>query len=291
MKIRFKLFLLIIGMLVLLSGAASVFFILNAPVQRIERERGVLNTLLDAIQTLLVEANRLDSATFVSERPIFDAAIARLGEAFKHVQGVQYLRISDPALAESIDIIERLNALNDDNLRSIKEIYDQLYADARTIFMFPDGITFRRFHQREYVINKDPRPFEIAQYNLARFESASVNLNYSLESSAQIITEQGVVIDDQIQDNMDDSSSLVTAIASYNYNQAIAATDDTSPIFAVHMAEDGLCGINGKGMIQVENLGILEGKDAEGKRIKFYCGMRLTNKRKAAVLLNANYSG
>ncbi|HCM27646.1 MAG: hypothetical protein A2Z99_10190 [Treponema sp. GWB1_62_6] len=212
MKIRFKLFLLIIGMLVLLSGAASVFFILNAPVQRIERERGVLNTLLDAIQTLLVEANRLDSATFVSERPIFDAAIARLGEAFKHVQGVQYLRISDPALAESIDIIERLNALNDDNLRSIKEIYDQLYADAKTIFMFPDGITFRRFHQREYVINKDPRPFEIAQYNLARFESASVNLNYSLESSAQIITEQGAVIDSRIKD-IQTRAMLVSALS------------------------------------------------------------------------------
>uniref|UniRef100_A0A6M3JZF5 Putative capsid protein n=1 Tax=viral metagenome TaxID=1070528 RepID=A0A6M3JZF5_9ZZZZ len=103
--------------------------------------------------------------------------------------------------------------------------------------------------------------------------------------------EQKILIDDQIKDNMNDSSALVTAIASYNYTQAIADTTNTSPIFAVRMAEDGLCGINGKGMIQVEDLGILESKDAKGKRVKFYCGMRLTNKRAAAVLLNTNYAG
>jgi hypothetical protein len=57
------------------------------------------------------------------------------------------------------------------------------------------------------------------------------------------------------------------------------------------MAEDALCGINGEGMIQVEPLGTLEGKDATGYRVKFYCGMRLTNKRGAAVLLNTNSAG
>jgi hypothetical protein len=99
------------------------------------------------------------------------------------------------------------------------------------------------------------------------------------------------MIDDQIKDNMDDSSALVTAIASYDYTQSITTAKDTSPVFAVRMAEDGLCGMNGVGMIQVVDLGELEGKDAKGKRIKFYCGMRLTNKRAAAVLLNTNYSG
>jgi len=44
-------------------------------------------------------------------------------------------------------------------------------------------------------------------------------------------------------------------------------------------------------MIQVEPLGTLEGKDATGYRVKFYCGMRLTNKRGAAVLLNTNSAG
>ncbi len=103
--------------------------------------------------------------------------------------------------------------------------------------------------------------------------------------------EQVLFIDDQIRNNMDDSTLLVTAIASYDYEQAInASAKDSSPIFAVRMAEDGLTGMNGDGMIQVVELGELEGKDAKGKRIKFYCGERLTNKRAAAVLMNATFS-
>jgi hypothetical protein len=125
-------------------------------------------------------------------------------------------------------------------------------------------------------------------------QAAGNNLEHDEDKLGFPVTRYGqqiVFIDDQIQDNLTDSTGLVTAIASYDYTQAIAAGKDTSPVFAVRMAEDGLCGINGEGMIQVEDLGILEGKDAKGKRVKFYCGMRLTNKRAAAVLLNANYSG
>ena len=129
--------------------------------------------------------------------------------------------------------------------------------------------------------------------NLA--QSAGENLEVREGKLGQLVTtygEQILMIDDQIKDNLDISSGLVTTITSYDYNQPIDATDkDISPIFAVRMGEDGLCGMNGIGMIQVVELGELEGKDAKGKRIKFYCGMRLTNKRAAAVLLNVNYGG
>lgn len=116
------------------------------------------------------------------------------------------------------------------------------------------------------------------------------NLTVAEGNLGQLVTkfgEQTVLIDDALLDNMDDSSALVTAIASYNYNDAAGTgASDTSPIFAVRFGEDGLCGINGRGMIQVEKFPQLESKDAQRVRIKFYAGMRLTNKRAAAVLLN-----
>ena len=123
-------------------------------------------------------------------------------------------------------------------------------------------------------------------------EAAGQNMQHDKDQLGFPVTSFGgvrVLVDEQIKNNMNDSSTLVTAIASYDYDQAINATaKDTSPVFAVRMGEDGLCGINGVGMIQVEDLGILEGKDAKGKRLKFYCGLRLTNKTAAAVLLNGN---
>lgn len=147
-------------------------------------------------------------------------------------------------------------------------------------------------------VRPSPTDFIMSRLMLRKLDALAQaqgnNLQHDRDQLGYPVTrfgEQRVKIDDQIKNNMADSTALVTAIASYDYEAAIADTKNTSPIFAVRMAEDGLCGINGQGMIQVVPLGILEGKDAKGYRVKFYCGMRLTNKRAAAVLLNTNSAG
>jgi hypothetical protein len=98
--------------------------------------------------------------------------------------------------------------------------------------------------------------------------------------------EQILLIDDWCPDNFNDPTLLVSAPASWDDTQAVSATHDTIPIFAVRFGEDGLCGINGEGMIQVERFDKLETKDAQRVRIKFYAGMRLTNKLAAAGLFS-----
>jgi len=143
-----------------------------------------------------------------------------------------------------------------------------------------------------------PAPTHIISSRLVRRKlntlarTAGQNLEHDKDQLGFPVTRYGdqiVVIDDQIKNNMNDSTLLVTAIASYDYTQAIVAdSGDTTPIFAVRFGEDGLCGISADGRIQIEDLGTLESKDAKGKRLKFYCGMRLTNKTAAAVLMNAN---
>lgn len=128
-------------------------------------------------------------------------------------------------------------------------------------------------------------------------QAQGTNLVVREGKAGQIVTmfgEQRITIIESIKDNMDDSSALVTAIASYNYSQAIAAGDDTSPIFAVAIGKTDYTGLNGKGMIQVEPLangGVMETLDARGKRVKAYLGTALRRKTSAAVLLNANYAG
>ena len=102
--------------------------------------------------------------------------------------------------------------------------------------------------------------------------------------------DQTILINDFMLDNFDDPTTIVSAPASYTPTQAISATHDTSPIIAVRMGEDGLCGINGEGMLQVERFEKLETKDAKRVRIKFYAGIRLTTKLAAAVLVSATFS-
>lgn len=128
-------------------------------------------------------------------------------------------------------------------------------------------------------------------------QAAGQNLVILDEKAGQVITKWGdvqILVNDQIKDNMDDSTALVTDIASYDYAQATAGGSDTSPIFCVSLAREHFTGINGQGMIQVENLaggGALENLDAKGKRIKAYLGTALRQHRSAAVLLNTNYGG
>ena len=99
-----------------------------------------------------------------------------------------------------------------------------------------------------------------------------------------------IIINDGIKDNLPDPSSNVTTISTYNY---VTGTGDTSPIFGLYISPRGVCGINGYGMIQVENLaggGPMESLDARGKRIKAYLGIALRHRKAAAVLCGATYS-
>jgi len=127
--------------------------------------------------------------------------------------------------------------------------------------------------------------------SLAR--AAGTNLEHDKNQLGFPVTrygEQIVLIDDNTPVNFPDPTLLVSAPASYTPTTAVSAGNDTSPIFAVRLGEDGLCGINGEGMIQVERFEKLETKDAKRVRIKFYAGMRLTNKLAAAGLFSATAS-
>ncbi len=145
----------------------------------------------------------------------------------------------------------------------------------------------------------DPKPTHLAMSKLMRrkvtslAKAAGTNLEHDKNQLGYPVTrygEQTVITDDYIPVNFPDPSSLVSAPASYTPTTTVAAGNDTSPILAFRMGEDGLCGINGEGMIQVEMFDKLETKDAKRCRIKFYGGIRLTNKLALAGLFSATAS-
>jgi hypothetical protein len=126
--------------------------------------------------------------------------------------------------------------------------------------------------------------------SLAR--AAGSNLTHDKDELGYFVERYGeypIVIDDNIPNNILDASSSVLTIASHDPTTTRANTYESSMIFAVRMGEDGLCGLT-NGMIQTENIGKLETKDAVRTRIKFYCGMALFNKRAAAVLANVKFA-
>lgn len=123
--------------------------------------------------------------------------------------------------------------------------------------------------------------------------SSGQNLEHDKNQLGMPVTRYGEQIllqDDWCPVNFNDPASSVCSPASWDDTQAVAGTKDTIPIWAVRFGEDGLCGINGEGMIQIEKFDKLETKDAKRVRIKFYCGMRLTNKLALAGLYGCTTS-
>lgn len=127
--------------------------------------------------------------------------------------------------------------------------------------------------------------------SLAR--AAGTNLQHDNDQLGFPVTRFGnlvIVRDDYIPVNFPDPSTLVFAPASYTPTTTVAAGNDTSPILAARFGDDGLTGINGEGMIQIEKFDKLETKDARRTRIKWYAGLSLRNKRALAGLFGATAS-
>lgn len=122
--------------------------------------------------------------------------------------------------------------------------------------------------------------------SLAR--AAGNNLTHDNDALGMPVTKYGkqiIIPNDFIPDNVQDGSSSVLAIASYDPTTTRASGYDNTLIYALRFGEDGVQGLS-NGMIQTEDIGKLENKDAERTRIKFYCGAACTSKLAAAVMIN-----
>ncbi|TCW60092.1 hypothetical protein C5O22_13335, partial [Treponema sp. J25] len=185
-------------MIILLSGSASVYFIMQAPLIQIDRERKYLDALGVRVIALQAEVNRLDNVTFTVGRTNLEKAIANYEEAFKDLERATYLR-NDKALTEAFTIIERLRDLNNTNLTTLNEIYAEIYQYAKELFLNPDTIAFRLLYTGMSYSDKYEEFKSLIQFALSRFDSTLQALNYNLESSGKVILEQGAVIDARIQ--------------------------------------------------------------------------------------------
>ena len=112
--------------------------------------------------------------------------------------------------------------------------------------------------------------------DLAR--SAGTNLGVgtgALGEFVQLYNGIPIAVNDFILDTHTVSGSVET----------IFTGSTSSTIYAVSFGEDGLCGLQGGGGLQVVPMGDLETKDAKRTRLKWYCSLALFSNVKAAALI------
>jgi len=121
---------------------------------------------------------------------------------------------------------------------------------------------------------------------LARASGQNLNVSTEFGFPVTMYGDVKIIMSDAVPDNLDDPSTLVTALTTFDDTQTRGAADDITPVFALRVAEDGVCGITSaqNGMIQTEPIGVLQNKDAVRTRIKFYSGLAIFNKLSASVM-------
>ncbi|MCX7950250.1 MAG: hypothetical protein N2509_09090, partial [Treponemataceae bacterium] len=103
MNIRAKLVALVVAVVALVLGASSLYVVMQAPVERIESERRILDTVKNGMYNLSIETNRLSTAMFSRSKLRFEEAQNRYREVFTRINEVSYLR-RDATLREALEI-------------------------------------------------------------------------------------------------------------------------------------------------------------------------------------------
>jgi len=120
--------------------------------------------------------------------------------------------------------------------------------------------------------------------SLAR--STGNNLVHDNDELGHMVDHYGgipIYVDDHIKNNFPNNSSGVLSIASYDVNTTRASDYDNSVIFALKLAEDGVCCIQ-CGPFKHEVIGTVQNKDAIRHRFKWYSGFAIFNKYAAACM-------
>ena len=108
--------------------------------------------------------------------------------------------------------------------------------------------------------------------------AAGTNLEHDKNELGMFVTLYNgipIAVNDFIKDTHTLSDSLETA-----YTGGACST-----VYALKFGEDSVCGLTAPGGLMVEPIGPMETKNATRTRIKFYCGLALFSKVKAAALI------
>ncbi len=197
MKIRAKLILLIVGIVLLFAMATSLYFILLSPVNRMQEERGYFATLVDAIKDQQLAINRLAFARLVSAADTFTATKKEVQTAFQGLAKVTVLPKVSGKVRNALQIVNNLQALNDDRLTKLTNDFDTVTNDAKALFFFIDSVSPLDF----YTAKVFPDKAKVLQTSLQDLKTLMTDIDImhdSLAASTDTITEQFTVIDHEI---------------------------------------------------------------------------------------------
>ncbi len=198
MKIRAKLFLLILGIVVLMASSAAVYLVLNNTSTRMETEKGYLNILTDALNEQMIALNRIPYLKFRDKIVDFNEKNQAVNAAFQNLDQIKTLSGLNDEVRQAIELIRNLKILYDQRIPALTEMYQTLVADAQVLFIDPNFVGILNFYDPVSGSDKQNYLSATGMPHLKRFMTIMESINDSLQSSKQIISEQYLIIGNEV---------------------------------------------------------------------------------------------
>jgi len=213
MSIRLKLITLVVGTLVLSAASLCLFLVFLAPVNRIERERGYLSALAEAMKEEQVQLNRLPYAGIKEGSRSFQAAVDGTDGAFVKLGDIRTLPRLNQGMKDSLEIIRRLKTLRDRNLAAMQADYQVLVGDAKAVFTFFDFKNFTEFSDYDFLNPVSKALASAALPHLHKFMTSQSIMQGSLEAALSTVADQYSIIDRQIRKSRSEAIAAAAGIA------------------------------------------------------------------------------
>jgi methyl-accepting chemotaxis protein len=205
--IRAKLLLMVLGIVFFMSLSAVTYFSILKPVNTIQSERKVLDSLSSRLKNLQVEVNRLMTAGVNAEQPRYTQAVADFEKAFEDIDKITVLPKLNPDLEKALGVIKDIRSLSADGLTSVQTAYDTLVSEMRDAGSNLEAAPLN-FNELLGVNTSDVGGKMI---RLMMFKKKVDSLDYVLSIGETTINEQYVIIDREIA--QDKAAASATSLA------------------------------------------------------------------------------
>ncbi len=196
MTIGKKLLSIILIIIVSFIISIGAYFVILAPVRKIEEEKYILEDLRASMYNMELQLLRLTSSRFVETFGKFIEAKEQNTAAFARLPELTVLPEASSAIQESVIIIERLYQLLEKNAEAIIRAAEELVEDAEIVYKVTNNFTLRTFHTSEYGKQNSHYPMAIVHVN--SFYNTVEILDNSITTSLNVLGKQFALIDDEI---------------------------------------------------------------------------------------------
>ncbi len=193
MKLQLKLVLLVAGAAALFLTSILAYFALLAPLDAIQKEVGVFQTLSRSAATLQVESNLLVIKTIGPQKEVFLKAVDAFHAAQKLMSSVVLLPQVNEEVAAAVSAVVNLGELSESSLESVSDALDQIETQFPKENATAEWTALMRLAATGEVANQGS-----AMYVLSNLTSVLTMLNETLTVTRRVVEQKDGDINSEI---------------------------------------------------------------------------------------------